>query len=598
LLLAPAFLNAATSGVEIYQKRCAACHEAPDSRAPSPEALRKMSAARILHTIDFGVMMSVTYMLTREEREAVASYLGTVTDNRAPLPQAFCSDRTVKIDRHLKSEWNGWGPLPTNTRYNASAALSIDQVKHLKLKWAFGFEGDVNAFAQPAVLANQLFVGSASGLIHALDVRSGCSQWEFQADGPVRTAMVVAPLNERVKTHALLFGDQIGWFYAVEAETGKLLWKKKPEAHEATKLTGTPVVYQGTVYVPVASWEESRPLNPSYQCCTFRGSIVALRVADGSQVWKSYTVLEEPKQIGKTKEGVPQWGPSGAGVWSAPALDVKRKLLYVATGDNYSEPPTDTSDAILAMDLATGKIAWSRQVTADDINNLYCSPRGNCPGQDFDFGSPAILERLPNGRDVVLAGQKSGLVFALDPDKKGEIVWQARVGKGGTNGGVMWGMASDGQNVYASVSDLGRIRGAKRDPLDPRPAAVDPKQGGGLTALRIGDGGKVWFAPPADCGSRPNCSPAQPSAVSAIPGVVFSGDVGGTLRAFAAEDGRVLWDFDTAREFTTVNGVHANGGAIDGSGAIAVGGMVLVNSGYARNGGMPGNVLLVFAPEN
>ncbi len=205
-------------------------------------------------------------------------------------------------------------------------------MKHLKLKWAFGFEGDVNAFAQPAVLDQELFVGSASGLIHALDARSGCTQWEFQAEGPVRTAMLVAPLNAREKTHALLFGDQIGWFYAVEAESGKLLWKKKPEAHEATKLTGTPVAYQGTVYVPVASWEESRPLNPSYQCCTFRGSIVAFRIADGSQIWKSYVVLEEPKQTGKSKEGVPQWGPSGAGVWSAPGIGREAEVVVRRDG--------------------------------------------------------------------------------------------------------------------------------------------------------------------------------------------------------------------------------------------------------------------------
>ena len=178
---------------------------------------------------------------------------------------------------------------------------------------------------------------------------------------------------------------------------------------------------------------------------------------------------------------------------------------------------------------------------------------------------------------MLLAGQKSGVVYALDPDKKGEILWQVRVGKGGINGGVQWGMASDGQKVYAATSDLAR-GAASKDPLDPRPAPLDSKQGGGLTALRIGTGEKVWHAPPVPCGSRPNCSPAQAAAVTAIPGVIFSGSLDGHLRAYSAEEGKILWDFDTVREYETVNGVHASGGALNGPGAVVVGGMLFVNS--------------------
>jgi polyvinyl alcohol dehydrogenase (cytochrome) len=356
-------------------------------------------------------------------------------------------------------------------------------------------------------------------------------------------------------------------------------------------LTGAPLAYQGTVFVPVASWEEARTTNPEYSCCTFRGSVVALRIKDGSEVWKTYTIAEEAKQTGEN-----QWGPSGAGVWSAPTLDTKRGVLYVTTGDNYSAPATPMSDSVLALELATGRVVWSKQTTPGDVWNTLCDTKGDCPGPDYDYGSSAILEKLADGREVLLAGQKSGMVYALDPDHKGAILWQARVGQGGTNGGVQWGMASDGQQVYAATSDVVRNQSPSTDPLDPRPKLADPKIGGGLTALRIATGEKIWFAPPIVCdpAAKPGCSPAQSQAVTAIPGLVFSGSLDGHLRAYDAEEGKLLWDFDTVRDYQTVNGVRATGGSLNGPGAVVVGGMLFVNSGYAQ-GRIPGNVLLAFS---
>jgi polyvinyl alcohol dehydrogenase (cytochrome) len=586
------------TGEAIYAARCAACHDAPDSHAPTKDALRQMPAARIVRTMDFGTMMSVTYMLDRTEREAVATWLGTVAEDVSPPASAFCDDRRVRI-APAGLDWNGWSPVPTNTRFQQeTGGIDAESVPRLTLQWAFAFDGDVNAFAPPAVLGRELFVGSAGGAVHALDAASGCIRWHYQADGPVRTAMLVAPLPGETQGHALLFGDQIGWFYAVEAETGRLMWKVRPEAHEATKLTGAPVAHDGVVYVPVASWEESRPLNPGYECCTFRGSVVAYRIEDGAQLWKSYLVTEEPRQTGETPEGVPQWGPSGAGTWSAPTLDARRGLLYATTGNNYTGMTAHT-DAVVALALDSGRIVWSTQLTAGDEFNLYCRSRGGCPGEDFDFGASAILATAANGRDVLVAGQKSGLVYALDPDERGALLWQARVGEGGINGGVLWGMASDGDNVYAAVSDLARRQRPDGVAYDWRPTGVDPTRGGGLTALAVETGERAWYAPPSTCApERPVCSPAQPAAVTAIPGVVFSGAVDGHIRAFSAADGGVLWEFDTAREFDTVNGVPGRGGSIDGDGAVVAGGRVFVTSGYARNGGMPGNVLLAFGLED
>lgn len=256
---------------------------------------------------------------------------------------------------------------------------------------------------------------------------------------------------------------------------------------------------------------------------------------------------------------------------------------------------------MLALDLASGRIVWARQTTPGDAYNSPCNDKGaNCPeedGPDHDFGASAVLVRLSSGRDLIFAGQKSGVVYAIDPDRKGEIVWQTRVGSGGVIGGVQWGMSSDGQKLYVAVSDAGRIRVGDGDGSNPNRFTLDPKQGGGLFALGLSDGRKIWNAPPAVCGPTPGCSPAQSAAVTAIPGVVFSGALDGHLRAFDAETGRVLWDFDTVREYETANGVKARGGSLDGPGAVVVGGMVLVNSGYARFGGILGNALLAFAPE-
>ena len=583
--------SAAVSGEAVYQKRCASCHDAASERAPTRDALKQLSVARILRTLDFGVMINVAYVLNREEREAVARFLGVDRPDTPIPPQAYCADKTVNIGASPSPAWKGWGPELTNTRYTTASGISLSQVGKLKLKWAYGFEGDVSAFGAPVVLGHTLFVGSAGGAVQALSTDSGCVRWVYQASGPVRSAPVPVPNGNK---HVLVFTDLTGWVYGVEAESGTQVWKKKVETHDTTRLTGTAAVHDGTVFVPAASWEETRSGNPDYLCCTFRGSVTALRAKDGVQLWKTFTIRETPKERGKTTDGIGTWGPSGAGVWGSPTVDTKRGLLYVATGDNFSSPASDMSDAVVAMDLKNGRIVWSKQVTPGDIFSGACTG-SKCPGPDYDFGSSVVVDKLPNGHDVLLAGQKSGVVFALDPDRKGEILWQTRVGKGGTNGGVQWGMASDGQQVYAAVSDLERK--APAGTIIQVGLPPDPTRGGGLTALRISNGEKVWYAPPPACAAKPGCSPAQPSAVTAIPGIVFSGSVDGHLRAFATEDGRVVWDFDTAHDYKTVNGVPGKGGSLDGAGPVVVGGMLFVNSGYARNGGMAGNVLLAFAPE-
>ena len=586
------------SGADVYQKRCAACHDQPGNRAPSRDALQKMPAVRILRTLDFGLMMGIAYPIKREEREAVANYLGTPGGEPPPPASSFCAAGMRPMSGVAKDTWAGWSPSPLNTRYQTAeqAGLTMKQVRHLKLKWALGFPGDITAFAAPTVLNGTLFVGSAGGAIQAVDAKTGCLHWVFQANGPVRAAIL--PVRNGA-AYSLVFGDLIGWVYSLDAKTGKELWKRRVEDHEATRLTGSAVAQNGVVYIPAASWEETRSVDPQYKCCTFRGSLTALRVADGSEVWKSYMV-DAPKKTGVNSAGAEQWGPSGSPIWSSPTIDSKRGLLYVTTGDNYSSPATATSDAVMALDMKTGRIVWTQQTIANDAYTSACRSKGvNCPpenGPDYDFGSSAMLVHGPKGREILVAGQKSGMVYALDPDAKGKILWQTRVGTGGLNGGVQWGMASDDQKVYAAVSDVSAVMNTA-GPVGG--ATFDPVKGGGLTALHLEDGGKAWYAPSHPCTPpRPGCSPGQSAALTLIPGVVFSGSIDGHMRAFATEDGEVLWDFDTVKEYTTVNGIAAKGGSLDGAGPVVVGGMIFVNSGYPRNGGMPGNVLLAFAPED
>src|SRR6266446_2274527 len=280
--------NAAPTGEEVYQSHCASCHDQNTPRIPPRDALQKLHAARILRTLDFGLMMNTAYPLKREEREAVANFLGIAGEETLAAANACSSDKRALSGSAL-GNWNGWSPTLDNARYqpNDKAGVTIGQLRGLKLKWAYGFPGDIIAFAAPTVFNGSLFVGSASGAIQALDAKTGCTHWMFQANGPVRMALLAVPNGNQT---SLIFGDQIGWVYSLDASTGKQLWRRRIEDHEATRLTGSPIANDGIVYIPAASWEETRSLDPQYACCTFRGSLTALHVRDGSVVWKTFLI--------------------------------------------------------------------------------------------------------------------------------------------------------------------------------------------------------------------------------------------------------------------------------------------------------------------
>jgi polyvinyl alcohol dehydrogenase (cytochrome) len=591
---------AAQDGATLYKGFCASCHDAGVERAPNRESLKAMSPERVLATMETGAMVPMAGRLSAAERRALAEFLtGKTLGQTIPPPQGSCTAGPGDLtDWTAAPHWTGWGANLANTRFQDTvvAGITAADVPRLKLKWVFGFPGDTGSIAQPTIAAERVFVGSQGGRVYSLSAATGCVYWWFDTPAVVRTAIILGRIDtESSSKLAAYFGDTAGAVYAVEAATGKLMWKSKVDPHPAAVLTGSPTFYDGRLYVPVASREEAYAIASAYQCCSFRGSVVALDGATGKQIWKSYTISEEARPTTKNKVGTQLWGPSGAAIWSAPTVDIKRRLLYVTTGDNYSDPPTTGSDAFMAMDLESGKIVWSRQMTVADAWTVACRmpDTTNCPdsnGPDFDFGAPPILISLPKGRRALVAGQKSGVVHAVDPDKNGEVIWQTRVGKGGTLGGIEWGSASDESHVYIALSDVVRISIPNSFSTE-----LDPRHGGGMFALGLEKGERVWDAPPVGCGARTKCSPAQSAAVSAIPGVAFSGSMDGHLRAYSTKDGTILWDFDTARRYKTVNGIEASGGSLDGAGPAIAGGMLLVNSGYGVWGGMPGNVLLAFS---
>jgi polyvinyl alcohol dehydrogenase (cytochrome) len=434
--------------------------------------------------------------------------------------------------------------------------------------------------------------------VYSLDARTGCVHWAFDAGGIVRTAVNVGRIgSDEPARYGAFFGDARGNAYAVDALTGRLLWKVSVDSYPSARLTGSAVLHRGRLYIPVSSSEEGAGSLPDYECCRFRGSIVALDAATGRQIWKSYTIPEEPRPFRKNARGTQLWGPSGGAVWSSPVVDESRNALYITTGNNYSDPPTATSDAFVAMDLESGKILWAHQVTPNDAYVSACrlTDKTNCPqvnGPDFDFAASPILVSLSDGKRALVAGHKSGNVYAVDPDRQGARLWEARVGEGGSMGGVQWGSAADQQNVYVALSDLGRVMLTYTQFTD-----ADRNRGGGMFALRLTDGARVWHTPPVPCDARPRCSPAQSGAVSAVPGAAFAGSLDGYIRAYASDTGKVVWDFDTVREYETVNGVPARGGSLDGPGPVIAGGMMFVNSGYTVDGGIPGNVILAFSVD-
>jgi polyvinyl alcohol dehydrogenase (cytochrome) len=487
----------------------------------------------------------------------------------------------LTADAAAGSAWNGWGADLSNSRSQSAkgALMTAQQVAGLKLKWAFGLAGAKQVYGEPVVVGGRVFFGADTGAVYSLDANTGCTYWTFQAGAGVRSAVVIRPAKPSAIAY---FGDQKANVYALDAQKGTLIWKVQVDDHPTAHITGAPQVFEDRVYVPVASGEEGASSSPTYPCCSFRGSVVALDAATGKQVWKTWTIAETPKIVSKNANGTSRWAPAGGGIWSAPTIDPKRHALYVGTGDAYTTPAPKNTDAIMALDLASGKILWSAQATENDAWVVGCmspKPLENCPkdfGPDQDFGSPPILRDLPGGHTLLIAGQKSGNVWAYDPDQRGAVVWRTALVNNTKEfgGNIVWGGAADDQAAYFG---LGK---------------------GGIASVSIRNGERKWFTPFAPVEGR-QAHIGQDGPLTSMPGIIFSGSWDGMLRALSASDGKVVWQFDTVREFQTINGVAAKGGSIGSAGPVVAGGTLFAPSGCVgvRNG-IPGNVLLAFGYDN
>ncbi len=572
-------------GATVFQTVCSNCHkEGSNTQAPLPDVLRKMPVQAILTALETGKMAAIGAGLSASERSAVASYLGVAGVESIPQSAHCSSDSPLT---KTAATWNAWGIDLTNSRFQSAkaAGLRAADVPKLRLKWAFGYPGVTTSFGTPTVYGGRVFVGAADGTVFSLNAQSGCIYWMYKATEGVRTAPIVSGDGKTV-----YLSDLHAWVHAVNAETGAMLWKTHAAEESEATIAGTPKLDGARLYVGISGGEESIfAADPKYACCKMRGSMVALDAKTGKQIWRTYTISEPAKLTGKTSAGVEMWGPSGASPWTSPTIDSKRHAIYAGTGINYSQPGTKTSDSVIAFDEATGRILWTQQLLAGDVFNYGCTTdqKPNCPaspGGDLDIGSPPILKDIGGGKRILVVAAKSGMVYGLDPDHQGNIVWKAMVSKGGLEGGIIWGGSADSKAVYFAISDW--------DPSK-------PEAGGGVVALDIASGSKLWStpAPQPACLGKTGCSAAQPGPTSLMEGAVFAGSDDGHMRAYDTAAGRILWEFDSGRDFQTINGVKAQGGSIDSTGATIAGGMVYWNSGYSRIPIMPGNVLLAFSVD-
>lgn len=587
--LAPPSLSS-EEGAALYSGYCARCHDGTVAKAPPTTMLAIMSASSILRAMESGVMQSYAAGLTERERRALAEHLtgGDLSAEAGPVPAPRCDDPRAHVPSG--SGVVAWGVTLGNQRHFGSeeTSLSVEDLPSLKLKWAFAYPEAVRARSQPAVAGNTVFVGSQNGSVFALDRESGCLRWTFSTIAEVRTGIVVGEPDSEGKA-LIFFGDIVGNVYAVNAQDGTLAWRDRPDDHPSLTLTASPALHKGVLYVSLSSLEVTEAADPQYACCTFRGGVAAYRASSGEKLWLGRTIEEPLDVFGTNAVGTELLGPSGAPVWNTPAIDPKRGLLYVGTGENYSSPANGTSDAIIAFSMNTGEMVWHQQMTAGDAWNIGCEVPGriNCPkedGPDYDFGAATIIARDIDGKDLLLAGQKSGEAYALDLDNDGDVLWRRKLGRGGIQGGVHFGMAADGDVLYVPMSDFD---GGPRWPGTPRP---------GMFALDAATGETLWYVEHDDrCRGRDFCQPGISAAASSLPGGVIAGAMDGILRVYDRDSGDIIWELDTAVEFDAVGGRSARGGSMGGaSGPVFSGNMLFLNSGYGIYEHMPGNVLLAF----
>jgi polyvinyl alcohol dehydrogenase (cytochrome) len=591
--------NTNAAGQAIYDKTCATCHGKPElTKAPPIDTLKKMGPRAVSYALTNGKMKLQGSSLSPQDLDNVVSYLSATTD----VDNSWIAAHTCKAEQQQVSTGTPtvgqWGIDAHNNRHLTAtqAGLSTKDMGKLELAWSLAFPQTANMRSQPVIVGNTMYLAIVdSGQLFALNIggASPCVQWVYEHDVPLRTALGYHTLADG--RHVLLFADAATHVMMMDAVTAEVLWTSTVKVTSVSNVTAMPVLFEDKIFVPISSGELNMGAAPEYECCTSHGAVVALNASNGERLWVYHT-MADAKPTNVSKVGTQQYGPSGAPIWTAAAIDEKRRLIYVGTGENTSAPATDTSDAILAVRMDDGSLAWKYQTTPNDIFLTGCvnDPSGpNCPpatsiNKDWDFGAGIVLAKKPNGTELVLAGQKNGVVWALNPDN-GELVWNTKIGGGGAMGGIHWGMAYDGKTVFTANN---MSTGPTSDEVSP-----------GLFALDVNTGNITWkYLHKPDCsGNRQQeirtCGSnyGMSAATLLVDGAVVQGANDGFLKVFDSNSGEPIFTFDTAKSFKTVNGVQGHGGAIDNATVTAANGMLFVQSGYGLMG-VPGNVLLAFKP--
>ena len=583
-------ITEAADGMALYQAHCAACHDGQVPRAPHMITFSTIGADTILNAMNNGVMRAQASALSTTEREALAGFLAGEA-MAPPKPILACAEPIGGLADSDAAAMQGWGGNAENHRHSDGAGLDRNNVDRLALKWVFAYPGALRARSQPLVHDGVIFVGSQSGDIYALDLESGCAHWTYSAGAEVRSSLSLGQVPGR-EDPVLYMGDFSATVHAIDASDGSLVWRASVGDHPDATITGSPKLHDGSLYVPISSSEWATAADPGYACCTFRGGVVSVDAASGELNWRAHVIDKPAAETGETNPfGAARKGPAGAPVWNSPTIDAKRGVLYVGTGEAYTSPAADTSDAVLAFSLATGERQWAKQLLGGDAWNMACfiGEAANCPeedGPDLDIGASTVLWS-GDERDYLLVGQKSGDVYALDPDNGGAVVWHNKVGRGGFLGGVHWGMSVNDDSLFVPIADT-TITGRFSGPVFPGVHALDPTSGT-----------KRWYTPSvADCEGKspiPVCDQGMSAAITSTDQLVFAGTLDGNLKAYDSVSGEIIWSFDTYGEFESVSGEMALGGSIESDGPVLYKGHVIVNSGYQFGARMPGNALMVFS---
>jgi len=596
-------------GEAVYKQRCASCHDNPEAtRAPSRATLARMASGNISNALIAGKMIAQGVGLSSADVSYVSDYLSeaaAVSDDWITAMRCPADRATPKLTATPTVVAFGFDQQNHRNLSYAQAGMKPGDLTNLEVAWVVAFPDAVSMRSQAAVVGNTIFlpVGESKNRLFAFDVSDKakpCIQWVHNGERAFRTSTGYGVRKDGVPI--VMVGDIGGWTTAMDARNGQKLWITKTGLFDASTSTATPVLVGDNVIAPSSQYEIMMAGQDHHLCCKLHGGVSAVDAVTGKIVWQTGT-MEDAKPIRDRGDGQMLWGPAGAPIWNSPSIDLKRNRLYVGTGEANSAPAHPNTDALMSFDLTTGKILWSHQATADDVFNVGCGPNGggkNCTTntvfRDVDFGASTILTTQPGGKDILLAGQKSGTVWALNPDD-GKVVWRTDIGTGGPNGGIHWGIAVDDTHVYAPISYPGRSIPAQTVPADLKP---------GLYAVNLKDGSIDWKME-----VKPDCTPERKKFVprcdalfglSGAPTVigeyVVTGGLDGRVYVVERKTGKLAAQWDTARTFESINGIEGNGASVDNASIIAVNGLLLMNSGYGLFGQGAGNVMIAYKPRS